>query len=326
VTKPHEAGAKPGLPHEERRRAPASADLLLLGAVSLAALNYSAVKLGVSEITPLAFPVFRFGVGGLVLLAILRLREGSVFVRRADVPTIVLVGLLAITLGQIGFVFALANTSASDTALLQASGPIMTAVMAALAGNEQPGRRHWFGALLGLAGFVMIIGGGTHGLQLGSNLFGDALALFTVVTTTAATLPIMGLLRRYSPYRILAWEMLIGTAFLVPLAIPGLVTMDYGSVTAAGLRSLAYTTLGGGVVMMLLYFTAMARVGPSRAAVFQYLQVFIAVLLAVVLLGEQVTPAQLVGGVTVVAGIVIGRTTRPEAGAVPREHSGAGGT
>jgi drug/metabolite transporter (DMT)-like permease len=296
-----------------------------LGAVSLAALNYSAVKLGVSEIAPLAFPVLRFGLGGLVLLVILRLHEGSVLVRREDVPMIVLIGLLAVTLGQLGFVFALTNTSASDTALIQASGPIMTTVIAAATGLERPGRRHWFAALLGLAGFVLIIAGGTHGLSLGSDLLGDALALFTVVTTTAATLMIMGLLRRYSVYRILAWEMLIGTAFLVPLAIPGFLTMDYGSVSVEAWRSLAYATVVGGVVTSLLYFTAMGHVGPSRAAVFQYVQVFIAVLLAVVLLGEQVTLAQLAGGITVVVGIAMGRTRRSEPGAVAPEPSGSGG-
>jgi len=65
----------------------ASADLLLLTAVTLWGLNYSIVKFGLSEIAPLAFPVFRFGVGGIVLLVILRLREGSIGVRREDLPS-----------------------------------------------------------------------------------------------------------------------------------------------------------------------------------------------------------------------------------------------
>ena len=52
------------------------ADLLLLAAVSLWALNYSVIKVGVSQISPLAFAVLRFGLSGLAMAAILRWREG----------------------------------------------------------------------------------------------------------------------------------------------------------------------------------------------------------------------------------------------------------
>ena len=134
-----------------------------MSAVTLWGLNYSVVKFGLSEIAPLAFPVFRFGLGGIALLLVLRLREGSVGVRRADLPLLALVGLLGITLSQISFVFALTNTSASDTALLGATAPIMTALLAALVGLERSGRRHWIAVSIGLAGVVLIVVGGTSG-------------------------------------------------------------------------------------------------------------------------------------------------------------------
>jgi hypothetical protein len=43
-------------------------------------------------------------VGGLALLVVLRLREGSVGVRREDLPLLVLVGFFGITLSQMSFV------------------------------------------------------------------------------------------------------------------------------------------------------------------------------------------------------------------------------
>jgi drug/metabolite transporter (DMT)-like permease len=177
---------------------------LLLTAVTLWGLNYSIVKFGLSEIAPLAFPVFRFGIGGLVLLVILRLREGSVGVRREDLPLLALVGLLGITLGQICFVFALTNTSASDTALLGATSPMMTALLAVLVGLERPGRRYWVAVSIGLLGVVLIVVGGTSGARLGSNLLGDGLALSAAFVSSVSALPILPLLRRYSAHRRLA--------------------------------------------------------------------------------------------------------------------------
>ena len=135
---------------ETRPPVQASADLLLLAAVSLWGLNYSIVKFGLGEIAPLAFPVFRFGVGGVALLVVLRLREGSVGVRRRDLPLLCLVGFLGVTLSQISFVFALTNTSATDTAFLGATAPIVTAVLAAIVGLETSGRRYWISVLQGL--------------------------------------------------------------------------------------------------------------------------------------------------------------------------------
>jgi drug/metabolite transporter (DMT)-like permease len=48
-------------------------------------------------------------------------------------------------------------------------------------------------------------------------------------------------------------------------------------------------------------------VGPSRAAVFGYIQSFLGVLFAVALLGERVTPIQIVGGLVVIASVVLSR-------------------
>jgi drug/metabolite transporter (DMT)-like permease len=275
---------------------PASADLLLFTAVSLWALNYSIVKFGLSEIAPLAFPIFRFGIGGIVLLVILRLREGSIGVRREDLPLLTLVGFFGITLSQISFVFALTNTSASDTALLGATGPIVTALLAAAVGLERMGRRHWVAVCIGLVGVVLIVVGGASGARLGSNLLGDALALGNVIVSSVSVLPIRPLLARYSAHRILTYEMLIGTAILAPLAVPGLLGQDYSAVSLAGWGSLGYAVVFSGILTNLLYFTAVGRVGPSRAAVYGYLQSFLAVLFAVLLLGEHITILQVLGG------------------------------
>ncbi|MFI5258777.1 MAG: DMT family transporter [Candidatus Limnocylindrales bacterium] len=290
-------------------RGPASANILLLTAVSMWGLSFSIVKFGLSEIAPLSFPVFRFGVGGLVLLVVLRLREGSIGVRREDLPLLALVGLFGITLGQICYVFALTNTSASDTALLQATGPMMTSVLATLVGLERSGRRHWVALFIGLVGVVLIVVGGAAGLRLGSNLLGDGLALASAFASSASALPIRPLLSRYSAHRILTYEMVIGTAILMPFAVPGLLAEDYSRVTLAGWGSLGYAVVFSGIAANLLYFIAIGRVGPSRAAVYSYLQSFLAVLFAVILLGEQITFVQVFGGLIVVGSIMFGRST-----------------
>jgi len=288
----------------------ASSDVILLAAVTLWALNYSIVKYGVSQFEPLALPVCRFGAAGLVLLAILRLREGSIGVRREDVPRLVVAGFVGITLSQISFVYALTYTTASDNALLGATAPIVTVVVATIVGLERSGRRHWIAVLIGLVGVVLIVAGGPAAALFRSGLLGDALAFGNVLASSISAILIVPLLVRYSVYRILTYEMLIGVVILVPIALPSILAQDFGQVTLGGWLALAYAILATGLITNLLYFTAVGRIGASRAAVYQYVQAFLGVLFAVLLLGEQVTPIQLFGGAIVVASVIISRTAR----------------
>ena len=299
-----------------RQRAPSageasresSADLLLLVAISLWSANYAIVKFGVSEFNPLAFPVLRFGVGGLVLLAIVRWREKTLRVARSDLPLLLATAVLGITLNQICFVYALTNTGASDVALLGATGPIVTALLATVVGLERLGRRHWLSVAVGMAGVVLIVGGSTNGGVGTSSLLGAGLALGATVCASASALPIRPLMQRYSAWRILAFEMVVGSALLCPVALPSLVGQDFARVTLGGWGSLGYAVVATGVVTNLLYFTGIDRVGPSRAAVFGYLQSFLGVLFAVALLGERVAPIQIAGGIVVIGSVILSRS------------------
>jgi drug/metabolite transporter (DMT)-like permease len=293
-----------------------SADLILLVAVTLSALNYPVMKFGVSEISPLAFPVLRFGLGGLGMAAVLYWREGTLRVASADLPLLGATAVFGISLSQLCFVYSLTNTGASDVALLAATGPLATAFLATAVGLERLGRRHWLGALVGLGGVVLIVGGGAGAAFGRSPLLGDALAVGATLCSSTSWLPIRPLLRRYSAWRILTVEMLAGSLLLLPLALPSMLSQDYGHVSLAGWGSLGYAVVLSGGLTNLLSFTAIGRVGPSRAAMFGYLQSFLGVLFAVALLGERVTALQLAGGLVVIGSVITSRSgtvAQPEA-------------
>jgi drug/metabolite transporter (DMT)-like permease len=288
------------------------ADLVLLAAISIWSLNFTVMKVGIGEISPLAFPVFRFGLGAIVMALVVRRREGSLRFERRDAFLLLVAGVLGITLNQMSVVFALELTTAANVALLSATQPIFTAVIATLVGDELLGRRHWLAVLLGMAGVALVVEGGATattaaGARPGGLPLGELLALAVSLTAAASSVTIRRLLAHYSPHRILALQMIIGTAFLLPVAAPSLASEDYAAVSAVGWGALAYSAVLAGIVTNLLYFTGIGRVGASRAAVYQYLQSFLGVLLAVVLLREPLAALQVVGGLVVVASVVLSR-------------------
>jgi drug/metabolite transporter (DMT)-like permease len=115
------------------------------------------------------------------------------------------------------------------------------------------------------------------------------------------------LMREYSPYRISGLVLLPMTTLLVLASVGPLGDQNYGRVTGLDWAALAYAIVGPLVVTNVLWFTAIRRVGPSRATLFANLQPFVAVLFAVVLLSEGLGTLQVVGGVFIGIGILVGR-------------------
>jgi drug/metabolite transporter (DMT)-like permease len=79
----------------------------------------------------------------------------------------------------------------------------------------------------------------------------------------------------------------------------------------------AFAVLGPLVITNLLWFTAIDRVGPSRASLFANLQPFLAAIVALLLLSEEITTVQIAGGLAIGGGIVLaskrGAPPRPPA-------------
>ena len=74
---------------------------------------------------------------------------------------------------------------------------------------------------------------------------------------------------------------------------------------------LAFATLGPLVTTNVLWFRSLHRIGPSRATLVANLQPFVAAVFAVVLLDEQMTLMQVLGGVLIAAGILAARRRPP---------------
>ncbi len=174
----------------------------------------------------------------------------------------------------------------------------------------------WIGALLTFAGVGLVAAAASGGLS--SSLGGDLIAIATAFTWAAYTVSIRPLMRRYSPYRISAVVLAIGW---VPLAAVALASgqladqsFSFGWKVWLGF---VYAVVGPLFLTNILWFTAIDRVGPSRAALFGNLQPFLAVFFALVLLGESLQTLEIAGGVLIFAGIALERVWRREPARVP---------
>jgi drug/metabolite transporter (DMT)-like permease len=284
------------------------ADLMLLGTVTLWAFNFTVSKYILDKgFQPLAYASIRYGCAALIFVAITLAWEGSLRVGRRQLPLMILCTVL-LFLNQLSFVYALKFTTATTVALLFGTLPIFTAILARGTGVEHLSVRFWAAALLSFAGVALVAAG--SGGSVSANLKGDALAVSGALTWAGYSVAIAPLMRSYSPFRLSA--LFLG-AVTLPLLLVGSrqlsdQSFDFGALVWIGF---AFAVIGPLVITNFLWFTAIDRVGPSRASLFANLQPFLAAIIALLLLSEPITTLEVVGGLAIGGGIVLASPRRP---------------
>ena len=280
---------------------------MLLGTVLLWALNITVTKYMFDHgWEPLAYGTIRYFAAISLFWIFTYRRERSFRIERRDVR-LVLLAALFIFLNQVCFVYGVKLANASTVALLLGATPVFIGVITVTLGLERLAASFWIGAAVTFAGVGLVASAATGGL--GSSLGGDLIAICTAATWAAYTVSIAPLMRRYSPYRISALVLAVGWVPLALIAIPqlGSESFSFGWKVWLGF---AYAVVGPLFLTNILWFTAIDRVGPSRAALFGNLQPFFAVIFALVLLGESLHTLEIAGGVLIFAGIALERARR----------------
>jgi drug/metabolite transporter (DMT)-like permease len=291
-----------------------TADLMLLATVSLWALNFTVSKYILEHgFQPLSYSSVRYACAAVLFAAITLAWEGSLRIGRRQLGLIVFCTAVLFA-NQLSFVYALKFTTATTVALLFGTLPIFTALFARGSGVEHLSRRFWLAAVLSFAGVALVALG--SGGDLSANLKGDALAVLGSATWAAYSVAISPLMRRYSPFRLSAVLLLAVTVPLALAGAPQLADQSFEFSTLVWL-GFAFAVIGPLVITNLLWFTAIDRVGPSRASLFANLQPFLAAIVALLLLSEEITTVQVAGGLAIGGGIVLasrrGTPPRPPA-------------
>jgi drug/metabolite transporter (DMT)-like permease len=277
---------------------------MLLSTVTLWALNFTVSKYVLTHgLRPLAFSSTRYAAAAAIFVGITAVGEGSLAVRVRDLP--LLLGCAVILfVNQLGFIYALRFSSASAVALVFGTLPIFTGLFAAIVGLERLTRRFAAAALLSFSGVALVAVGSERGLS--ADVKGDLLALLGVATWAVYSVAIAPLMRRYSPYRI-SVVVLSATTLLLGLAASKQLASQEWPADRLLWAGFVFAVIGPLIATNVLWFTAIHRVGPSRSAMFANLQPFLAAVFALILLDESLARLQVVGGLAIVAGIVVSR-------------------
>jgi drug/metabolite transporter (DMT)-like permease len=287
-------------------------DVLLLATVLFWSFNFTVVKYALTNgWEPLAYSSVRFAVGAVIFSAFTYAREGTLRVSRVDVRLMVVAAALGVWVNQLAFVYSVRLTTAATVALMFGTLPIFVALVAWIFRLEHLHLRHWFATIVSFSGVALVAAGATGGLS--GDLGGILLGLLASVTWAAYSVAMAPLMQRYSPYRISAFMLVVGSVPLVLSALRQLAEQDWSSLGALAWAAFVYSLFFSLVFTNIMWFTAIDRVGAARASLYANLQPFLGAFFALVVLSESMGALQVVGGLVIGAGILLARQARAPA-------------
>jgi len=277
--------------------------LCLLSAAAFGTLGIFgtlAADAGASTVSTL---LVRFGLAAAVFALALRVIGGWGALRRLPRRVVVIglgLGAVGYSLQSALFFAAIDRLDVSIVALLLYTYPAFVTVAALALGRAEPSLRIGAALTVASAGLVLVLlAAGTGSF----NLTGALLALAASLTYTAYILVSDRIVGEIDPF---ALALLVLTGATASFTVAGLVTgsLDLALSGEAWLW-LILIALVSTVVAVSAFFAGLRRVGPSEAAILSTFEPPVTVALAFLVLGERLTPAQLLGGALVLAAVVL---------------------
>jgi drug/metabolite transporter (DMT)-like permease len=260
----------------------------------------TATRYVAADISPASLAFLRYAIGVACLIPAIAMAPRVRFARHDIVP------IAALGIGQFGVLIALLNyglktVPAGRGALIFASFPLITLVVAALLGHERVTLRKMAGILATLAGVALALGDKILGA---GSLTGEIAILASAATGAICSVLYRPYLRRYPTLPVSAFAMAAAAAaLLVPAALDDLFVAPVHLGVSAW-AAIVFIGLSSGS-FYVLWLWALKTIPATRVTVFLSLSPVTAAVLGVTLLGEPVTAAMIAGVACVAAGLWI---------------------
>lgn len=275
--------------------------LIILGQL-IAGGTFPIAKIALESFDPFTLAFTRFLIASIVMLVFAKSTGRLHPIERADWGKLFLIGLLAVPLNQLLFLYGLKYTTAGRSALYYGATPVFVFLMALWYLKERATVQKIVGILISFVGVAIILRAGRFDADI---LLGDILVILAVIAWAAYTILGKPLIRKYGALTVTAWALTVGTLQYLPFGAYFAARFDYTSVSVSGWLSLLYIAVLTSVIAYTIWYWALGRMEASKLAIFQNLQPIIAAALAVLLVGESLGVDFYVGGILVVAGVFL---------------------
>jgi drug/metabolite transporter (DMT)-like permease len=174
---------------------------------------------------PFTVMFLRYSFAVPILFAWMWIKEGNVVPRAKDWKVLVIMAFTSVFLYQIGYMFGMQKTAASDASLVIGFNPIFVAILSVFALSHKLTTKSISGIFLSFIGIILIfIASPNIDISLEERLIGNSLIMFGAFTYAIYVI----VMRQYvlndedgqlSSLSLIAWVSLIGWIFFIPFVL-----------------------------------------------------------------------------------------------------------
>lgn len=261
-------------------------------------------KVMVGDIDPVTLTLLRSLVAGVGFLLISFFRKTIFKFDKSDYRMILLLSFLAIYLNQFVFLYSLKFTTPANASLLYATTPTMVLILSYFFFNEKLTLTKTLGIGIALVGILLVVF--DRGIDFKSEYtIGNLMLIGAVLSWSGYTVFGKKLILKYGAFKTSSATMIIGSLIFIPFGMFGVVHFDFSHLTTVDVGGILYLGLGTSILGYGLWYYALGKIDTNKVAIFTNLQPVITTVLSVVLLGTTITPIFVVGGVVVIAGVIL---------------------
>ncbi|RYH01694.1 DMT family transporter [Salipiger sp. IMCC34102] len=275
---------------------------------------FTSARVIVEYAPPLTALTARFALSGIVACAIAFAMGQHARLTRQQWRAVLIFGVCQNAL-YLGMNFmAMRTVEASLASIIASTMPLMVGLAGWLVFGRRLPKLGTLGLIVGFVGVAIIM---SARLGAGSDPVGMLLCIAAAVSITVATLAMAGASSGGNLMMIVGLQMWVGALCCV---VPAVLFETHSFDLSAPRLWVAfgYTVLVPGVLATLVWFWLVDRIGAVKAATFHFLNPFLGVLIAALLLGEGIRGTDMLGVAIIAAGILAVQLSKQTASPTPK--------
>lgn len=260
------------------------------------------MKLTLKEVPLFSLAFIRFFTATLILLPFI---YKKISVDKKDFFILIISAILGITLNISFFFLGLTLTTALNTGIIVASGPIFALIAGHFVLKEKVSKNLIIGAIVGILGISVIIGKDilSNGFHLSP--LGDFFILITMLCFVFYQIISKELFKKYNPFVLTFYSFAIGALSFLPAMLFELQKepLWFSSLSTNAIFGILFGIFFSSLAAFSLWQWGLSKIAVSKADFFFYLDPVVSTILAMVLLSEKITFPFVIGSILILLGI-----------------------
>jgi drug/metabolite transporter (DMT)-like permease len=262
--------------------------------------NWLAMKTGVAVVPPGVFSGTRWATAGLVLLLWRWSRGSAPRLNPRIAGRLVLVSMLLVSFNAVILLYGMRHVGTGLASVVNSALTPISLLSFAVAFGQERFRWMQIGAIaLGVAGILVLFGPAAMAGTLNKmTLMGTACVVISCLFYSLGSVLAIPLMRNMAPTELVGMTNFMGGAILLVMSLlfePGAWQAMSGNWGITVWLSWLFLLLPGSLGATIVYFVLVRDWGASRTGTYAFISPVIAVLLGVVVLGEQVHLSDAIG-------------------------------